>query len=132
MQKICEGYALSSGSEIELRIKYMYPSIIHDEALLNKVLPAISDRFMLAKKNHVSRRISHITRKNYLHSLCYLASIKMKDPYPLHSDHFNFDEEILTVGHRSLPENIKIIFHQHPEVGMVLKDTVNFVQIPLF
>ena len=97
MQKICEGYALSSGSEIELRIKYMYPSIIHDEALLNKVLPAISDRFMLAKKTMLAEDFSYYTKE--LPSLFMLLGIdKNEGSYPLHSDHFNFDEEILTVG----------------------------------
>ena len=88
---------MSSGSEIELRIKYMYPSIIHDEALLNKVLPAISDRFMLAKKTMLAEDFSYYTKE--LPSLFMLLGIdKNEGSYPLHSDHFNFDDEILAVG----------------------------------
>ena len=97
MQKICEGCALSSGSEIKLKIKYMYPSIIHDEDLLNKVLPALSTHFMLAKKTMLAEDFSYYTKQ--IPSLFMLLGInKNGESYPLHSDHFNFDEEILSVG----------------------------------
>ncbi len=97
MQKICEGFALSSGSEIELKIKYMYPSIIHDEDLLNKVLPILADRFVLAKKTMLAEDFSYYTKE--IPSLFMLLGInKNEDSYPLHSDHFNFDENILAVG----------------------------------
>lgn len=111
ISEINRGFELAHGVEIEEYIEDMYPAVVNDFALYNRMLEAFEEEEIeVLKPMMIAEDFSYYQKE--VPGLFYILGSRNEEKgyaYPLHHCKFNFDENVLYRGVESLVRIAKMM-----------------------
>ncbi len=94
---ICQEVSKEYGATVILNPVRLYPALINDDALYNKIRDLLKDRFVYANRTFLAEDFAEFAR-NRPSLFMQLGICDEKYSCPLHNERFDFDEDSLCFG----------------------------------